>query len=87
MAAFFFQMHFAAWAINKEISLRSISRFFFSLGPRYILVECELGVERTFLQAVAAIYSSLRRDDDGGIIHEICCHAVPYQQKENCLVA
>ena len=45
------------------------------------------GVERTFLQAVAAIYSSLRRDDDGGIIHEICCHAVPYQQKENCLVA
>ena len=35
---FFFQMHFAAWAINKEISLRSISRFFFGLEPRYSIV-------------------------------------------------
>jgi hypothetical protein len=31
-------MHFAAWAINKEISLRSISRFFFGLEPRYSIV-------------------------------------------------
>ena len=35
---FFFQMHFAAWVINKEISLRSISRFFFGLEPRYSIV-------------------------------------------------
>ena len=34
----FFQMHFGAWAINKEISLRSISRFFFGLEPRYSIV-------------------------------------------------
>ena len=67
--------------VDIQILPTEIKRTSSYLGNRQSL----LGQSHDF--SVAAIYSSLRRDDDGGIIHEICCHAVPYQQKENCLVA